>query len=327
MTSGELMRSGCTIEPIMVSQLRSILWLSAVLASAVTAIGCYAAGLSLNGASWIAVPLCALALGIGLTRAPASSAQMERLFGLIECFLLYTLFSALGALLSYLAMRWSHGFTDALLDRADHAIGFDWLGMHRSLQHRPFANKLLQLAYVSCFIAPLIVLIGLFLTNRIERMYRFVTAYGAALVVTIVIFYFFPARAAFEYYLGKSESLPSNAVQYGKVIFELRSGSLAPIDLSSLAGIVTFPSFHAAMGVLFIWASWPIRALRQTIVLINIAMIASAVPVGGHYMIDILGGALVALASVYAVQRFLTSNKSGQRPGVKKRATASTLSA
>jgi hypothetical protein len=41
----------------------------------------------------------------------------------------------------------------------------------------------------------------------------------------------------------------------------LRDGSLRTLDLMHLAGVVTFPSFHAA-AVLYAWAVWPMRLLR-----------------------------------------------------------------
>ena len=39
----------------------------------------------------------------------------------------------------------------------------------------------------------------------------------------------------------------------------VRDGSLRVLDFDKLTGIVTFPSFHAAAAVLYLWAFWPVR--------------------------------------------------------------------
>ena len=41
-----------------------------------------------------------------------------------------------------------------------------------------------------------------------------------------------------------------------------RDGVLRHLELLGLGGIVTFPSFHAASAVLYVWALWPVRWFR-----------------------------------------------------------------
>jgi hypothetical protein len=60
----------------------------------------------------------------------------------------------------------------------------------------------------------------------------------------------------------------------------VREGALRHLNLFALAGIVTFPSFHAASAALYAWALWPVRWMRPLALLANGAMLAST-PIDG----------------------------------------------
>ena len=83
----------------------------------------------------------------------------------------------------------------------------------------------------------------------------------------------------------------------------LRAGSLHALSLSQLVGVLTFPSFHAASAVLYIWALWRVRWLSLFLVPCNIAMIASTPVGGGHYLVDVMAGIAVAAAAIVAARR------------------------
>jgi hypothetical protein len=86
----------------------------------------------------------------------------------------------------------------------------------------------------------------------------------------------------------------------------VRDGLLRELDLLNLAGIVTFPSFHACSAVLYAWALWPVWWARPVGIIANGAMLASTPVDGGHYFIDLIAGiavAIVAIAVARAVGR------------------------
>jgi membrane-associated phospholipid phosphatase len=143
----------------------------------------------------------------------------------------------------------------------------------------------------------------LFFARQTDRIYRFVAAHGLALIITVFVFFFFPARAAFAHYLPSESYVPVNALSYGHVISALRGGSLQTIDFTKLDGIITFPSFHAAMAVVFAWAAWPVWWARIPMVVANVLMWLAAVPIGGHYAIDLLGGSVISIIAIVAVDR------------------------
>ena len=88
-------------------------------------------------------------------------------------------------------------------------------------------------------------------------------------------------------------------------IVALRDGSLRHLELFHLAGIVSFPSFHVASAVLYMWALWPVRGFASLSVAMNVLMIAATPVIGAHYMIDVIGGVAVAAGSIMLVKRYL----------------------
>lgn len=71
-------------------------------------------------------------------------------------------------------------------------------------------------------------------------------------------------------------------------------------------GIISFPSLHAASGLLFLMALWPVRYVGWIAALLNLAMIAATPVDGGHYFSDVAAGLAIALLSWVTVQRALT---------------------
>jgi membrane-associated phospholipid phosphatase len=78
----------------------------------------------------------------------------------------------------------------------------------------------------------------------------------------------------------------------------LRSGAMRAIDPNAIEGLITFPSFHTALAVVTAWASWRTRYIAVPALSLNLTVIASTVPVGGHYFVDVLAGACIAGASI-----------------------------
>jgi membrane-associated phospholipid phosphatase len=70
-------------------------------------------------------------------------------------------------------------------------------------------------------------------------------------------------------------------------------------DLSQLQGLISFPSYHTVLAVLLTYAHRRSRLLVP-IALVNGIMLFSIPSYGGHYLIDIFAGAVVALLAISA---------------------------
>lgn len=287
----------------MVKSLRTWLWAGTFLAGATALLLCALSGFGMAPDSRTLLLAYIVAAVACCLIDPASWGKHAAILTLAECFLLFTLMGALGAILSYMAMVHSDGFTDQLLARSDEALGFSWPAIHAYVSERPWLNDIMARTYFACFLMPFIVFALLYRERSRERLYRYLLAYGLALAVTVAIFFFFPAQAAFAYYLDAGTDIPGSARHYGAVIEGLRDGSLRTLDVADLGGIITFPSFHASMAILFVWAAWPVRSSRVPMVVVNGLMWVAAVPIGGHYVVDLLGGSVVAILAIGVAKR------------------------
>lgn len=257
----------------------------------------------LSSRSIAMIAICAPVIWLFASREIATFGRSSRLASLLECWLLFTLISGLGAVLSYFAMAFSSGYADNLLAQLDRAMGFNWPSTFAFVQSHPLLEWTLTKSYFACFSMPFLVLGILFHRGDHERMYRYLLAHGVGLLATVIVFFFFPARAAFDFYLAPGFAMPANVVHYSTIIAGLRDGSLTTIPLENLGGIITFPSFHATMAVLFAWAIWPCGMLRGPLAIVNGLMWIAAVPIGGHYAVDLFGGTLIAFGAIVLANR------------------------
>ena len=72
-----------------------------------------------------------------------------------------------------------------------------------------------------------------------------------------------------------------------------RSGVVSTIDLSRLMGMVQCPSFHVYMALMMTWSVRGIRWMFWPVALFSLAAGLSALPIGGHYVVDMIGGAIL----------------------------------
>ena len=200
-------------------------------------------------------------------------------------------------------------FADQALSAADKAMGFDWPNY---LQMAIPWRRPLGIAYISFLWQELLVIVALFASGRSDRGWQFVTAATIALAITIVIFPFFPAEGPFVYYgLPRAEFEPFVGTvpwEYLADLSRLKAGYRI-FDWSVVEGYVSFPSYHTAAALLFTWAIWPLRWFRIPVAVLNIALILGAILIGSHYLIDIIGGAVVAVLALYLASMGIRADK------------------
>lgn len=192
---------------------------------------------------------------------------------------------------------------DHALLAIDRAMGMDPEMIARYVNDHDWLGDLLVRGYALIKIILLAIPIVLALTSRWERLQVFVFAFSLTLIFTLLISTFVPAVGT--YYglnIDPSQFLSLDGTMYSaqlRDIMALRDGSLRHLELFKLIGIVSFPSFHAASGLLYIWALWPVRYIGGLAVAFNLLMLASTPVIGAHYMIDVFGGVALAAISIW----------------------------
>jgi membrane-associated phospholipid phosphatase len=199
-------------------------------------------------------------------------------------------------------------FIDPALDAADRAIGFDFMTLLALYREQPWLASISRYAYVSFAIQGASVPAILALCGARRRLWILLNAWVLSLLIAVVIFPFAPAAGPFAFH-GVTEDVFGQWTrlfpwQTGPAIEALRSGEMR--DISAAArGFISIPSFHAAAGVLFAWAAWPSRWLRWPMVLLNLALIGSAIVTGAHYLVDLIAGVALAAAALVAATKWV----------------------
>ena len=206
-----------------------------------------------------------------------------------------------GLLLTYAATAAAAPYRDAELHALDQWLGLDRKTYLAFVGSHPVLQQVLDAAYLSIQPQTVLVPFTLIIAGQLQRLQSFVVAFGIALIITAVIASFIPAVSAYIHIdLGPQgyASLPPNFYTHVPTLEALRSGAMRAIPLNNLEGLITFPSFHTANGVLFAWAAWKIRYVRWLGLLLNILLIMSTPTAGAHYFVDVIAGAGVAVLSI-----------------------------
>jgi hypothetical protein len=137
-------------------------------------------------------------------------------------------------------------------------------------------------------------------TGAHARLERFLLAFGLAAACTISISAFVPALSPLVFYGIIPADYPNItlavALEFVSQTAALREGSLRLVDLGGAQGLVTFPSFHTACGVLLL-RFWGVPYVPWAGLLMN-ALLIVAVPIeGSHYLVDVPAGAVAAVAA------------------------------
>lgn len=207
--------------------------------------------------------------------------------------------------LTYVAAAADLPMQDRLLDGIDRALGLDWIAYYDFVYtHHPLlVAAVWSYALIGCMIFAVPVALGW--TGRYVRLQVFALAFALALIATTVISIFVPAIGTYDLlgvYPDPNIFTPGGYLDQLHDLPQVRNGSLRALSFRSLTGLVTFPSFHAASAVLYLWALWPVRGLGPLAAVVNVMMLLATPVVGGHYFIDIFAGIAVAVAAIAAAR-------------------------
>jgi membrane-associated phospholipid phosphatase len=237
--------------------------------------------------------------------ARGSAADPKLVFALGAVAQLLLIVTIMGPL-TYVALAINWPLQDHTFLAIDRAMCMDPESIVRFVNDNTWLMTFLETGYgfIKWFLVAIPIILAA--TLRLTRLQHFVAAFSLALAVTLVVSAFVPAIGTF-YGLGISpDEFPSiNTKIYAaqlRDILAVRAGVLRDLELFKLAGVVSFPSFHAASAVLYMWALWPVRGIGIVAAAMNVLMIAATPVIGAHYVIDVIGGVMVAVICIVAVQ-------------------------
>jgi len=204
---------------------------------------------------------------------------------------LYAAFGLFALRLTYLTATLDFPLQDKSFASADSALGFNWGAWTAIAWSHPAYISVLNLAYNSFRGEQFLVVCVLAFRGPGRLNSRFMVATILALLATVAIGTVLPAIGPNEIY-GISSA-------WSGVVHDLRAGMHAPLKY---VGIITFPSFHATMAVMWTLA---LREMRYgsfyLAAFVNGLMLLACMPIGYHYLVDVIVGGAIGIGALRVV--------------------------
>jgi membrane-associated phospholipid phosphatase len=226
-----------------------------------------------------------------------------------------------GGLICLVGQTFAMPFIDPLLSRCDQTLGVDLEAFIAGMVQVRGSGTLLAVAYNSSF--PLLFIVALCLAwkGRFDEAWRLCGIFNMCLLIATVSSAVIPAVGPFHY-LPISASIqnalpPGSGTYHLADLFALRHADQFVIDPSRLQGVATFPSFHTALALMTAAACRDLGNVRLPIFVWQGLVILSTIPIGGHYVVDLIGGAVCWAAAQHLWLRnsLRTSGCTARRPG------------
>lgn len=217
-----------------------------------------------------------------------------RIVSLLESLFITLAFVQLMLLFSFLAATLNYPLIDstlALVDSFFKINSFEVVSWFR-------AHNVLYKAFTyiyDCFLYQIPFVI-LYFSSRgdVLLLQRFIMQFMISSILMIIMSGLWPALGPYVW----DHYTPSPPLAFAlEQTLLLREGI---VDTSKFTGIVTFPSFHTVMALIYIYTFRHERKLIFIpILLLNLLMIFSCLPIGEHYFADLVGAIPVFIATIW----------------------------
>lgn len=253
------------------------------------------------------MPFLAAIIGVDFVcrlapRTRISTSVSVALYGLI--YLILTCVSA--GFVSYATQRLCFPLQDSLFSSLDETIGVDRIGFIHWVDDHPLIAFILRRCYMSIDAQIILPVVVLALMDRIEDLRSYLLAFALSLAITMLTAAFVPAKSAYAF-IDPSAFHNVQFIGHTPLLHlqQLRTEGPLTIDAGSAGGLISLPSFHAVVAVLTLSALRFQRAIFYPLAILCAGTLLSAVTEGGHYVIDVIVGSLVAVAAHFAARRIL----------------------
>lgn len=235
------------------------------------------------------------------------SIWVRKLKACLEALVFVYLVSSIGAMYNILTMTLPFPMQDDLLARMDEALKIDWFAYFNWVNDNPSFIEPMQIAYDALGLVYFAGLIYLILAGDFERARFYTEIFFFTGVAYITVGAAFPALAAADRYIVDIASYTNFQKPPGVYhieYFELLRGPKEQLSvaLGPAAGLVTFPSYHSAAGLLLVFCLFRTK-IFWPITIFSTIMLAATPVFGGHYFIDIFVGGAIALVAAWALSQ------------------------
>ncbi|MBV8799149.1 MAG: phosphatase PAP2 family protein [Alphaproteobacteria bacterium] len=211
-------------------------------------------------------------------------------------------FPAAMCLLSYLALTVAGPRIDVYLLAIDRSLGVSWPAIMAFAADHPWVTVGLNLAYQSIVPQSLLLLVLLGWCQRPLELYGLCLAIAGGAIAAVGFWTMFPSFGAYSmYHLAPAVAAKlhlAEGVDYGHELTQLLKNGPGFISPKDLRGLIGFPSFHTVQAIILAWYARNIPYVRWPSLALNVVVIAATPVHGGHHLIDIAGGCIVAALAI-----------------------------
>lgn len=240
--------------------------------------------------------------------------RSERIASTLICSGLLVAFSMVLALFNYLLLPVSAPFIDEYIAKADAILGFHWPDIMIWASKHPIISVILKISYMSTM-AQLSILIALLgLTGRRQQMDVLLLTVIISATIAICFWGLFPSSGAMSVHNLPAEIemavAPVVGQEYGAELRRIATegpGVIAPYEIRGLIG---FPSYHASLAFVALFASFAIKRVFPIFLILNLLILPATLIHGGHHLLDLFAGFLLFwgawMVAKYIIQRNAT---------------------
>jgi hypothetical protein len=203
-------------------------------------------------------------------------------------------------------LRLGAPIADARLAAADAALGFDVGEIIREVAARPVLTEALSFLYNSSGLAVVGLIGWAMLRQSVAKGWELATTAFISMQLVALTSLSFPALGAMRHFA--LEGLQGRGLPVGAGVYQWPAfthfyrGSDPMLRLSDMGGVVAFPSFHTVLALLIAQALAATR-WRFAGVFWTAGIILSAIPMGGHYVVDLAAGFVIWLSAASIARR------------------------
>ena len=222
---------------------------------------------------------------------------------------LWVCLTAVGVMFTYLAATLQYPLFDTQFSKLDGAVGFEWLVWYQYIESNRVINLALGLAYATGVLQIIGAIFYFAHTKRSDRNRELWWVAIISLLLTAGVSGILPAMGTFHYHNIGLE----RAVHLSDLL-ALRDGSKTTFHIQQMQGIITLPSYHTVLAIVFIYVFRGIPIWFFVSMVLNILMLISTPSHGGHYLVDMIAGAAVAFVTIFLVRQLKRLSDSHVKP-------------
>jgi membrane-associated phospholipid phosphatase len=203
------------------------------------------------------------------------------------------------SLLIQLAGRSNSPLQDQALAAIDARMHFNTAYFVHAVAKIPLLHLSTAIVYASL---PVLIIGAILLPpfyGNVTASRRYVLYIIFSAIVTAALFALWPAAGPWttqDFHPSKDQAAVT------AYLMLLKAHAPAVIDTEN-AGIVSFPSYHVVLAILSAFALSTIRSIRIPAWILVVLIGISTILTGWHYAIDIAGGIVVAIFTIFAVRQ------------------------